>query len=290
MKKSIQSPLYLLQYAVDTFLFEAAKDIAIGVEYLQKGTKELSDFFAIHRLNVNADKTEFIVFCKSSKNSSIKNATLKVGDCLIKQKESVKYLGVHLDRNLNYQAEVKNILRKMACSIKTISYVYDFLPEKTRLILLNALVISHLQYWLVLFNGISQSLISTFEKQLHWGRKACFNRYKMDSAQDWRTKHGIISVRKTLDMNAIKLFWKWKHNLLPAFSQPNLETARITSHDRTKNLYYRAHSRSEQMRNSLFKRVVPLWNVLPDKKKSGNQTYDTLKKRLKKYFTEKFIS
>ena len=44
------------------------------------------------------------------------------------------------------------------------------------------------------------------------------------------------------------------------------------------------------MGNSLFKRVVFLWNVLPDKMKSGNQTYDTLKKRLRKYFTEKIIS
>ena len=87
------------------------------------------------------------------------------------------------------------------------------------------------------------------KKQLNWGVKACFNRYKMDSAQDLRIKHGIISVRKTLDMNAIKFFRKWKHNL-PAFSQLNLETARITSHDRTKKLYYRAHTRSEQMRNS----------------------------------------
>ena len=69
MKNSIQSPLYLVQYADDTFLFVAAKDIVTGVEYLQKGIKELSDFFAIHRLSVNAEKTEFIVFCKSSKNS-----------------------------------------------------------------------------------------------------------------------------------------------------------------------------------------------------------------------------
>ena len=182
-----------------------------------------------------------------------------------------------MDRNLNYQVEVKNILRKMACSIKTIYYIRDFLPEETRLFLLNALMISYLQYSSVLLNGISQGLIWTLEKRLNWGIKACFNRYKMDSAQDLRLKHGIISVRKTLDMNAIKLFWKWKHNLLPAFSQPILETARMTK------LYYRAHTRSEQMRNSLFKRVVPLWNVLHDKMKSGNQTYDTLKKRLKKF-------
>ena len=45
MKNSIQSPLYLVQYADDTFLFVAAEDIATGVDYLQKGIKELSDFF-----------------------------------------------------------------------------------------------------------------------------------------------------------------------------------------------------------------------------------------------------
>ena len=36
MKNSIQSPLYLVQYADDIFLFVAAKDIATGVDYLQK--------------------------------------------------------------------------------------------------------------------------------------------------------------------------------------------------------------------------------------------------------------
>ena len=86
---------------------------------------------------------------------------------MIKQKESVQYLGVYLDRNLDYQAEVKNILRKMACSNKTIYYIRALLPKKSRIFLLNALVISHLQYSSVLLNGISQSLISTLEKQLN---------------------------------------------------------------------------------------------------------------------------
>ena len=44
MKNFIQTPLYLNQYTDDTFLFVAAKDIATGVDYLQKGIKELSDF------------------------------------------------------------------------------------------------------------------------------------------------------------------------------------------------------------------------------------------------------
>ena len=69
-----------------------------------------------------------------SKNASIKNAELQVHNHSIKQKECVK-----LDQNLNYQNEVKNILRKMACGIKTMYCVGDFLPTKTRLLLLNPL-------------------------------------------------------------------------------------------------------------------------------------------------------
>ena len=89
----------------------------------------------------------------------------------MKQKECVKYLGAYLDRNLNYQTEVKNTSREMACSNKTIYYVRDFLSEKTRLLLLNSLVVTHLQYSSVLLNGISNSLISSSEKT---GNKSVF--------------------------------------------------------------------------------------------------------------------
>ena len=44
MKNSIQSPLYLVQYADDTFLFVAAKDVATGVDYLQNGKKNFLIF------------------------------------------------------------------------------------------------------------------------------------------------------------------------------------------------------------------------------------------------------
>ena len=90
-------------------------------------------------------------------------------------------------------------------------------------------------------------------------------------------------------MNAIEFFWKWMYNLLPFFSQLNGETARITSQERTKKLYYRAHSRCEQI-NSLFKKVVLWWNVVPVKMKSANQLYERLKKRLEKYFNENFVT
>ena len=46
----------------------------------------------------------------------------------IKATNFVKYLGVYLDRNLTFQ-EVKHILRKMACGIKTIFSIRKRFPK-----------------------------------------------------------------------------------------------------------------------------------------------------------------
>ena len=96
-------------------------------------------------------------------------------DQIIKHSNSVKYLGIFLDQNLTFQDEVKSILQKMSCGIKCLYSIGDLFPEKkTRLMLLNALVVSHLQYSAILLTGIFENLMTTLEKQLNWAIKACF--------------------------------------------------------------------------------------------------------------------
>ena len=56
---------------------------------------------------------------------------LKVHNQVISAISNVKYLGVYLDQNLNYQIEIKNILRKMALGIKSLFSVRDIFPKKT---------------------------------------------------------------------------------------------------------------------------------------------------------------
>ena len=75
----------------------------------------------------------------------------------------------------------------------------------------------------------------------------------------------------------------------PAFSWLQIATANLKTHERTLILTYHSFANSEQLKNSLFKRVVPLWNALPGKLKLGNQTYENVK-RLKMFFNEKFVN
>ena len=87
----------LMQYADDTFVFVAANCINTGITNLERIVEKLIDYFLSHRLEINAEKTEFFVFCKPSKNVSIIYVELQVHSHFINQKECVKYLGVQLD-------------------------------------------------------------------------------------------------------------------------------------------------------------------------------------------------
>ena len=106
----------------------------------------------------------------------------------------------------------------------------------------------------------------------------------MDSAHDLLVQYRILSVRHLLDLKAILFFWKWKYNLSPAFSQLQVGTANLKTRERTHNLTYHGFVNNEQLKNSVFKRVVPLWNALPEKLKMENQTYENVKVRLKTFF------
>ena len=178
MQKLIDNTCKILQCADGIFIFVADKCLNTAKQNLETNIAKLAEYFESHRLNLNENKTEFIVFCKKSQNKLTQNLKLQVKNHSTNISSFVKYLGVYLDQNLTYEREVKNVLKKMACGIKTMYAVKQFLPEKTCILLLNALVISHLHYPSILLQGLSQNLVTTLEKQLSWGVKACFNRKK----------------------------------------------------------------------------------------------------------------
>ena len=182
MQQMIGETSELVQYADDTMIYTSHGDIEEAISLLENEIDQLIHFFQSHRLTVNANKTEFIIFCKPWKNNATQNYTLRVENEIIQTSANVKHLVVYLDRNLTYQNEVKNILRKMACGIKILYALRDFLPINARLLLFNALIMSHLHYSAVLLNGITENLLTTLEKQLNWGIKACFYRNKYDSS------------------------------------------------------------------------------------------------------------
>ena len=152
----------------------------------------------------------------------------------------------------------------MACGIKTIYAVKQFLAEKKLSIASECSSSYSSSLSNNIASGISQNHLTTLEKQLSWGVKTCFNRQKQDSSSDLKIKHNILPIRIFLDYKSCFYFWKYQNNLLPAFSGPNtIRTARIKYHSRTKKLVCNTKISNEFMRKSFFISTLTLWISLP---------------------------
>ena len=89
MEKSVSNNCQLVQYADDTMIYSAHQDENQAIQNLEENVKDLVHFFECHRLTINADKTEFIIFCKPSKNNQLKNHKLMVRNEIIKTSDCV---------------------------------------------------------------------------------------------------------------------------------------------------------------------------------------------------------
>ena len=147
----------------------------------------------------------------------------------------------------------------------------------------------HLHYFAILLTGITENLITTLEKQLKWGIKACFNGSKFDHSTNLKIRHKILPVRYFLDYKCLSYLWKYKNNLIPAFNNKlQFPTAKIMIHKRTQTEYSDMTIRSEFIRNCFYKKTLPLWNTLPRNMIKEKISFETMKKRIKSFLFKRY--
>ena len=175
----------------------------------------------------------------------------------------------------------------MAVGIKVIYSIKNLFPEKNYL--LNAFVLSHLHYPIVLFSGLKKSFRVTLNKQLNWGIKACFNRSKFDRTTDLKIKHKILPVEYLIKYPAIIYFIKLLKADLPVFDELKLATLSAKMNDRTNKLSFGANQKTNIMQNCFSKKAIDWYNYLPLTLRRKILKKRALKTTIKNHFWNEFL-
>ena len=202
----------------------------------------------------------------------------------------MKYLGVILYKKLLYQQEVKQILSKIAQGIKTLYVLRNVVPYHLRKILLNSLVISHLQYSAVLLSSLSKNFMSTLEEQLNWAVKACFFQRFKSSSFSIKLDNYILPIKQLLEnrtalyVNQLLTFKKPAFRRLTGLSLP---TYKFYRHSRTKTIFLEERSKTSWLNKSIIRGGLSFNNCL-EKNLKGNESNRRVKKVFKNYFFQQF--
>lgn len=289
MKSVVPNNCKIVQYADDTFIFSSNKDIDMAIQNVEEACKNLVVYFKAHELMLNVDKTEFTIFCKKSKIKETELRKIDICEKSIRLQSEVKYLGIIIDQGLTFQPQVKTVLQKMACGIKCIYAIRNRFPLKTRLLLLNALVLSHFCYSAIYFTGLTQNLKCTLEKQLSWGVKACCYRSKFQESLDLKIKHRILPINCMINYRALLLFYRLYNNQQEAFQELNFPTYNISLNIRTEKLAFNAKV-TPFLSTSVVRRGLCLFNELPYDTRAKYMNPKKAKHELKKCVIRTFLS
>ena len=134
LRYQIDKNCEVVQYADDTLLLASSPIQQECKTFIEKNVILLTKYFTSLKLQLNPSKTEFILF--SCNRDFSESESIKVGNKIITESKSVKYLGVPFDKNLSVQENLLkkmslkslNLLKKMARGIRTICTLRNRIP------------------------------------------------------------------------------------------------------------------------------------------------------------------
>ena len=118
--------------------------------------EDIRAWMSFNFLKLNEKKTEFIIVGVQQQLDKVGALTIKVGDDMITNTAVVKNLGVYFDPELKLSTHVNKIVSSLFNTLQNISRIRHHLDCDSTKILVQALIISRLEYYNSLFLGIPQ--------------------------------------------------------------------------------------------------------------------------------------
>ena len=259
------------------------------INKIESSVNAAQDWYTKNGLQINSDKTEFILFKKRNKlEISINNGDNHV---TIKSKENMKILGVQVDSDLTYSNHISQIKRRTSNAIRNIARSYHVLPLTSRILLTNALVVPHYNYADVVYDGCSAAVNKELEINQNYAAKALLGRSKFSSATDalnelnWiplshrRKIHQCVLMHKALHHRSSHHIMSAVSNLLPQHSHS-------TRRKQQNKLNSCLHNTSHFEKSTIY-RSVHAWNNAPTDIRRTENT-KSFKDKLQRFYIDEY--
>ena len=149
-------PSRITQFTDDITQTERDTDPLNLINKLSTGYKATKEFCNSHELQINENKTQLIIF-KAPGKKLPEGLGMEIDGCVIKPLDSMELLGVTLDRHLNMNLHIEQVVRKCKGLLGILRRAAAVLPEQLLKLAYTALIRTHLEYCSTLLYPASPS-------------------------------------------------------------------------------------------------------------------------------------
>ncbi len=166
---------------------------------------DISSWMMDHHLQLNLAKTELLVF--SANPSLHHNFSIQLGSSTITPSRTARNLGVVIDDQLSFTDHIATTARSCRFALYNIRKIRPFLSEQTAQLLVQALVLSRLDYCNALLAGLPACTIKPLQLIQNAAARVVFNEPKKSSrypslhqvtlatnSQSQKSKSALLSI------------------------------------------------------------------------------------------------
>ncbi len=241
----------------------------VAIRRIEICTTDICSWMSTNSLQLNQDKTELILFNVNDTNKY----SMQVGDSIVKPTECVTILGVIFDSDLNLQRQITNTCKSAYSNIRRINFIRPYLTDSAVRTLVQALVISRLDYCNSIYAGLPLKDIHRMQLAHNSAARVISRTSRRTHITPVLTALHWLPIKKRCQYKILILTFKCLHGTAPLYLRKlinwytparNLRSASTTSIVPARNRTVRYGKRL------LGTSSATLWNILPKQIKEAN--------------------
>ena len=203
--------LSCIQFADNTTLYGSSKSLRLLQCEIKHDLAIITDWFRANKLTLNAEKTICVIF--SPKNELSEEIKLNLGGHIIPCRTETKFLGVWIDKNLDWKKQTDVLLIKLRQNVGLFKKSKNILDKNALRSVYYVHIHSHLSYAISVWGSMSS--MKQIQK-LQKVQNICLTIMEPSrNITEAFKKLKILKINQLVQLELNKLAYKLAHNLLP---------------------------------------------------------------------------
>jgi hypothetical protein len=216
--------IYADDTTLNTTLNFCSPDNSIDDDLLNKELDNIHIWLKLNKLSLNINKTKAMLFYTPQRKARIPN--LKFDSYEIQVVDSFNFLGILLDKHLNWNEHLGAIRKKVSKISGVICRLKHFLPQNILLTIYNSLVLPHLIYGILIWGHKAEKVVGTQKKLV---RVITLSRYNSHTDPLFK-RLKTLKATHLCALHELIFCYKLHHNSLPSYFSNSFFTRHTDTH------------------------------------------------------------
>lgn len=271
-------------FADDTAIYMASDKIEYCCEKMNIELSKLHDYFNENKLKLNISKTKFMIIKNKQKIIDQTDLRILIDNENIEKVSEIKYLGVMIDENIDFNAQTNYICKKAGQKVGMLSRMRYKLKIEQRLTIYKAIIAPHFDYCSSIIFIMNDSQLERIQKIQNRAMRAIMNVKKRTHIKLMLDTLGWLSIKQRVTFLTLKFIHKIIHGKAPQYLKEMIDKrCKYHNHNLRNNENININRcKRTNTQNSLVIRGFNMYNSLTNDIKQEKNEY-RFENRLKQW-------